>query len=581
MNKMKKIGRIYWMLLIILCTACNDPYEGDTFSVYDIQPAATYLSSRSGEFSEWISIMKYADLYNAVNQATQYFTLFVPTNEAVKAFYTKKGITSIEELGVEYARNLVSYHIVQDTISQEKFIEQEGALSKKTVSDDYLSVSFGSTENGGGGLQSVYLNKEAHVIEFANLVSNGYVYVLENTLTPLTESVYQRISEKEEYTILKGALDATGWGKEINTIYDIIEDQSGSTTQQKRNYTFLAVTDAAFKESNIKSLQDLVDALGAGNNYTDPGNALYQYVAYHILPGSYDLKKMRSFDTEKATSKIWDTSSTGNIVKVSNRDDIFYLNYADEEHRATFLEDESDLQAKNGYIHQVSTWLPIAEAEPEAVLFDLCNYSLIGEWIAAGHGEEGIKFQPAGGGDDEKKCSVTDLNCYQYELVNPAGNYTDYYNVTYFQISKKNKWTTANNGDLLMLNIGYTGWVSMQTPSIIKGKYKVTLQFGYATSQDFIRQSTGNSNGGQMVFKLLDGTEEITLNESVEYKPYTEVKSSVLDVYQSVMNSGIEFSETKSYTLKVIVNDPAASSGTSTKYRIYLDYILFEPVTEE
>ena len=43
MNKMKKIGRIYWMLLIILCTACNDPYEGDTFSVYDIQPAATYL----------------------------------------------------------------------------------------------------------------------------------------------------------------------------------------------------------------------------------------------------------------------------------------------------------------------------------------------------------------------------------------------------------------------------------------------------------------------------------------------------------------------------------------------------------
>lgn len=39
------------MLLIILCTACNDPYEGDTFSVYDIQPAATYLSSRSGEFS--------------------------------------------------------------------------------------------------------------------------------------------------------------------------------------------------------------------------------------------------------------------------------------------------------------------------------------------------------------------------------------------------------------------------------------------------------------------------------------------------------------------------------------------------
>lgn len=580
MNKMKKIGRIYWMLLIILCTACNDPYEGDTFSVYDIQPAATYLSSRSGEFSEWISIMKYADLYNAVNQATQYFTLFVPTNEAVKAFYTKKGITSIEELGVEYARNLVSFHIVQDTISQEKFIEQEGTLSKKTVSDDFLSVSFGSAENGGGGLQSVYLNKEAHVIEFANLVSNGYVYVLENTLTPLTESVYQRIAENGDYTILKGALDATGWGKEINTIYDTIENQSGGTTQQKRNYTFLAVTDAVFSENGISSLQDLVRKLEAGSDYTNPDNALYQYVAYHILPGSYDLKKMRSFDTADVTSKIWDTSSTGNIVKVSNKNDIFYLNYADEEHRATFLEDYSDLQAKNGYIHQVSTWLPIAEAEPETVLFDLCNYSLIGEWIAAGHGEEGIKFQAVG--DEEKKCSVTELNCYQYELVNLAGAYDSYYNVTYFQISSKNDWKTANNGDLLMLNIGNTGWVSMQTPSIIKGKYKVTLQFGYATSQLFIKQQS-NSNGGQMDFKLISGTEEVLLNEQTEYKPYTELEGSApkLGLYKSVINNEIEFTDTQSYTLKIVLKDPGASASSNSKYRIYLDYILFEPVIEE
>ena len=54
------------MLLIVLCAACNDPYDGDTFVVFDTQPAATYLSSRSEDFSEWIHIMKYADLYNAV-----------------------------------------------------------------------------------------------------------------------------------------------------------------------------------------------------------------------------------------------------------------------------------------------------------------------------------------------------------------------------------------------------------------------------------------------------------------------------------------------------------------------------------
>ena len=110
---MKKMKKIYWMLFIILCAACNDPYDGDTYVVFDMQPAGTYLSNRSDDFSEWIHIMKYADLYNAVNQATQSFTLFVPNNAAVKEFYNRKGVSSIEDLGTEYARSLVSYHIVQ------------------------------------------------------------------------------------------------------------------------------------------------------------------------------------------------------------------------------------------------------------------------------------------------------------------------------------------------------------------------------------------------------------------------------------------------------------------------------------
>ena len=37
---MKKLKKIYWMLLIVLCAACNDPYDGDTFVVFDTQPAA-------------------------------------------------------------------------------------------------------------------------------------------------------------------------------------------------------------------------------------------------------------------------------------------------------------------------------------------------------------------------------------------------------------------------------------------------------------------------------------------------------------------------------------------------------------
>ena len=35
------------------------------------------------------------------------------------------------------------------------------------------------------------------------------------------------------------------------------------------------------------------------------------------------------------------------------------------------------------------------------------------------------------------------------------------------------------------------------------------------------------------------------------------------------------------YTLKIVLKDPGASASSNSKYRIYLDYILFEPVIEE
>lgn len=569
---MKKMKRLYWVLFILLCAACNDPYEGDTYIVFDTQPAATYLSNRSEDFSEWINIMKYADLYNAVNQATQLFTLFVPNNEAVRKFYTRKGVSSIEELGTEYARNLVTFHIVQDTINQSTFIEKEGALAKRTVSDDILNVSFGSAEVGGGGLQSVYLNDEARVLEFANPVSNGYVYVLENALTPLTESVYARISESgRPYTILKAAMDATKVGEELDVIYDDVVNEWGQTTQQKRNYTLLAVSDDVFQEAGVNSLEDLVQLLGADNDYTNPENALYQYVAYHVLEGSYDLSSLRSFDTSDATSKLWNTLNTGSVVRISEEDKTFYLNYRDEG-RAVFLEDYCNLLAKNGYIHQVSSYLPVAETEPETVLFDVCNYSIIGDWIAAGHGEDGIKFQESAGKDAEKKCDVAGLNCYEYSLNNPKGTFSKYYNVGYLVSKTNSDWINANNSDLLMLNLGTNGWISMQTPSIIKGKYKVTLQFGFAGTMDFIRLQQKGSNGGQMTFSF-DGENQVT------HAPYPTVPSKTLGVYTYVIYDELEFTETSNHTFRVVINDPAAS--TQADFRVYIDYLLFEPIFDE
>lgn len=567
---MKILRNLYLLVLIAVCAACNDPYEGDTFTLYDVQPASTYLSSRPDDFSEWVAIMKYADLYNAVNQATQNFTVFAPNNKAVEEFYQKMGVSSIEELGQEYAKNLVKFHIIQDTINQETFIESAGKLAKKTLSDDFLSVSFEEGEGEGGGLQSVYLNKEAHVIEFANKVSNGYVYVLENTMTPLTQSVYERITESgRPYTLFAKAMEETGWKDTVNIIYKDVVNGDGHVVQQKYDYTLLAVTDDTYQQAGINSVDDLARVLGAGSDYTNSANALNQYVAYHIIPSAADLNSLMTFDTADAVSKMWNTKNKEGLITISKgEDDVFYLNDNDDNSRCTFVEDECDLQAKNGYIQQISGYMPVAEPEPVTVLYDPCDNQEIKNWIEAGNGETGIKYQTVGSA--EYKCDISMLNTFKFKLSNPGGSYDSYYNITYFTAKTNSNWKNANKGDMLMLNIGNTGWIEMTTPTILKGKYKVTLQFGYATSMNFIRTADG-CNGGQMKFTIDDENQVIT-------KPYTTVLNNTLDCYQAVIYDEIEFDSTSDHVIKLVMDDPAAS--TNSKYRIMIDYILFEPITE-
>jgi len=563
---MKKIGKLLVLLLAIMGTSsCDDPYANDTYAIYDTQPASTYLSTRADEFSEWIEVMKYADLYNAVNQATKYFTMFVPTNEAMHEFYQKKGVTSIQELGEEYAINLVKYHLIQDTIDQTTFIATEGALEKKTISDDFLSVSIKEGEGETGGINSIYINNEAHVVEFANQVSNGYVYVLENTLTPLTESLYERFTEHaDKYGIFKEALDKTGWGEKINVIYtDIVNN--GVVTQEKRNFTVLAVTDAVYRQCGINSFADLAQRLESGSDYTAETNALYNYVGYHILSGAYDLKKMQTFDTHEATSKLWNTLASDGVLRISDYEEHFWLNYNDKNSRCNFIEDACDLQAKNGYIHQLSGWMPIAEPDPEPVLFDLTNFDVMKEYCEK-YGEKGQVFQTLGSAEYNCELSTRNPTCYEFKLNKPASGHKYY--VDYFTV-KSNDWKNANLADFLTLNLGYNGWISMQTPTIMKGRYKVILGIGYAKSMDFIRTAKSGSNGGEIILTFDD-------KNQVYVKPFMSISSNTMACYAPVVYEELEFETTGSHTFKIVFNDPAASG--SGNYRLMFDYLLFEPI---
>lgn len=546
----------------VLICSCDDPYENSTYQVYDMNPVSAYLETRTDDFSEWIHVLKYADLFNAVNQATESFTVFVPDNEAVRAFYQQKGVASIEELGQEYARNLAQFHIIKDSLSLEKLIVG-GKLEKKTLSEDQLTVTF-NEESGQGGFNSVYLNKEARISELAIRVSNGFVYVLESVLNPLVEPVYARIVENEEYSIFQEAVDLTSWKDSLSIIYDEIQYATGKTSRQKRDYTVLAVTNEAFRKDGINNVNDLIGKLNAGTDYTDSRNELFRYVAYHLIKGNYSIADLQTF-TGTGTKKMWPTLSKAVLEISMEQDGRFYLNYNGDEVKAQFVETHSDVLAKNGILHRIDAYLPLWESNiPVELVFDFCDIPDVASYIKsnASSGQQYQTEDPA----EEHRTAIMGLPCFEVEITSPATPTSAFNYVDYFTVKSGNDWTKAMYKDMLILNLGYMGSISMETPVLIAGKYKVSLQFGYATSLNFTRER----NGGRLQFSFDGGAKR------EEVAPTLTVAESKLGMYQCTVFDELEFETTGSHQLKIVVLDPDAN--TNSKFRVYLDYLHFEPI---
>ena len=577
---MKTFGNIYLLLLVAFFSACNDPYEDSTYQVYDMNPISSYLETRSDEFSEWITVLKYADLFNAVNQASSYFTVLVPTNEAVRSFYLKKNVSSIQELGKDYARSLAEYHIVNDSINLNTFV-QGGKLEAKTLSDDYLSVSFDESSETGG-FNSIYVNKEAHVKELAIQVSNGYVYVLNDVMSPLVENLYERISENsDKYSIFIEALNQTSWKDSLSIIYDEIRQEDNTVIQQKRNYTLLAVSDDTYRSEGVTSVADLAVKTGAvGTDYKDETNELFRYVAYHVIGGSYSVFDFNNF-SGGTTTKLWTTKADAVLEASLQSGNKLYFNYEGEidgqSVKAMFVEDGSDVQAKNGILHEIDSWLPLWESEiPVLVEWDFADYEEVAAWVNGGYGDPDQKYQTVDEG--EHQSDVSSLACYTIDAKSSAtstdGSNGGYYPVGYATPKTGSAWTNCKNKDHIYLNLGYNGSIIMKTPILIAGKYKVILKVTYATSMNFMRTMTSGSNGGKIRFTF-DGDSETTTEIAI----YASITANTLGLYDTVIYDEIEFSKTGTHSMKMVIADPAATSNS--KFRIQLDYMTFEPIIED
>ena len=537
----------------------SDPFKNQTYvNEMLTSPISTFLTEQEG-FTEYVAALNYSGMFNALNQSSNgiSFTAFVPNDEAMKEFYQRRGVSSLQELIPEYVRQFILYHTVKDSILPDQFI------MKKTVqnlSNDIISIQIDSVHAG-----QALLNDEGRVIEMGLSAFNGKVYVLSKAMTPLVETVYDRIADTGNSKIMVEAMRATGWDKKLSTVVDtVIVDRKKVITHYY--YTILNVNDATFGKAGIGSLEQLRAKLKNNDSRAlTEDSLLREYVGYHILQNQYSTSEMGALQGSNLT-RIWSTSAANQVFTITTdttttiEADKYTLNAASEV--AKFVPENSNILSKNGYVHEIDSWMPVWEPQQVAVLWDLADYSEIKNIVPA------EDYQPTEPTASEKRTRVATASCFEYEMGESGTKNNTYHEIDY--ATCKSSFKTANNLDRIVFNVGYMGKVSIQTPTIVRGKYKVELTLIYATDHSFMR-TLSDGNGGLLKMSF-DEKDEYTIYNA----PYTKVGSPLPGVYTSTLYEEIEFPETASHKFSFVVLDPAAS--TNSKFSLQFDCIRFIPI---
>lgn len=272
------------VILTLIPSACDTTVPG-SFIGEDAITISRFLEENQDTYSMFWEFMEFTDLtntLNAYNPKGNGYTLFLPTNQALEMYIDQNdNYSSFEELlaDSDFANLLIRYHLVNSSINSNDF--PFGALPDTTATGDFLTVGFDET-----GDSVVYrINNQAPVtIKNIELI-NGYIHVIGETLQPVTMSSLDWIKENPDFSIFAEAVMLTG----LNDSLGIYRTTAAGKVVDNQ-YTLLAEPDSVFHKHGIMNIDDLVERYESpGLALTDFENGFYQFIAYHIMEGSYFL----------------------------------------------------------------------------------------------------------------------------------------------------------------------------------------------------------------------------------------------------------------------------------------------------
>lgn len=300
-----------------MMTGCVEDVPMENRFTFKGELISTYLENNPERFSSFTTILSKARIGkkasgNLLKTLSTYgsYTCFAPTNEAIDAYlqdqYEKylegerTGIHSpyLEDLTDSMATEIAKNHIIEMGYMTTDI--NEGAFPMNTMNRRFTTVEWVTDEEG-----RVFplLNNTSRIIEQDLEKENGYVQVVDGVLSPSNKLLPELIDAQNGLSIFSDAIKATGLDS-LLSIYNIDPDYDNTLTgpsldsetstspypkDKKQRYTVLVEPDELFKSKGINNIEELAKfaekwygTVDAGN-YKSQNNALYQFIAYHII----------------------------------------------------------------------------------------------------------------------------------------------------------------------------------------------------------------------------------------------------------------------------------------------------------
>ena len=576
-------------------TSCDkdvfDPsdHDGGVYKSALYSPIAEYIETVD-DFSEYTKALRYSGTFNALNQSTagKSFTAFVPNNDAMKDFYARRGVSALEDLTPDYVRHFVLYHTIPDSIVVDDFVSDKREFQVLVNIEGEELSKWLDPDNAG---QAV-IGGEARVIEMGLPASNGKIYVLSSALTPLVETIADRLEESGNSTIMLQALEQTGWKRELEILADTTVINGGKMIRQ-HYYTLFNVSDDVFAQDGIRSVSDLSSKLQSlDDRNLSADSLLREYVAYHIMKNEYRLEDLAG-EEGKVSSRLLGSNAKNQIMSIDydGTEPVLEKRFTFNAQgtAASFVPGACDIKGKNSYVHNLTSWLPVWEPLQTEVIWDLADYVEIKASVT----DSGREYAPSEPVDKDDKLLLGRNNgVYNYTISDGGVANRSYGEGVSYVLPKAIRLPssadpsivsgTGYRNDYVVFNVGYMGTARVQTPVLVKGKYRVELSYVYATGLNFIRTQGSGSNGGLICFQFddradfnADATDEDVIIKDY-LNPYKLIPSSVAGFYHTTIFNEVTFNETSQHVFEMTVMDPAASS--SSNFYLAFDYIRFVPI---